>query len=305
MSGYGGSVGGFEYGGGDSYGGSNGMFGGGDFDGGGGFMADSNENGFGSPSGTTPKKSSIRERQTLMPLTLAQLSKATQDVAGDTWLINDNEIHLVTVVGCILDRREQSTSVSYDVEDGTGKITVKHWFDQDESPEALTRRQECTEGRYIRCVGKINEFGGQKNVIAFHVNLIGSLDELAHHFLECIYVRCKIQQAKKNPGMRQPSFGSPGQVNFANGASNGGQRALQSNAFEEAHEGLTHAQRLVIQAFEQDGGAEAGRQIDSVIAECTAQGLSAQECQAAVSHFAEEGLIYATIDDRHFKYTRG
>jgi len=214
-------------------------------------------------------------------------------------MLDGTEVYQVVVYGCVIERREQSTSNTYVIEDGTGRTTVRQWFGDDDTALQIAKRAECTEGKYVRIVGKVNEFNGNKNVNGFHVSAVTDPNELVHHFLDCMHVHAKLKQLKAAPA--QPNFGAAGAVNF-NGVSQGGQ-ALQSTAFQEASNGMTPAQRAVAEAFQNDDGAEEGRPVASVINECKMKGFSEDELRKAVEYCAQDGIIYTTVGEDYYKST--
>jgi len=78
---------------------------------------------------TTPKKGNKSGVQSIYPVTVHQILEATQD-PNESFLIANNEVHLITFVGSVLNGSENTTSTNYSVEDGTGQIDVRIWIDQ-------------------------------------------------------------------------------------------------------------------------------------------------------------------------------
>merc|ERR1719305_1794840 len=89
---------------------------------GGGFAAD---NSSGSQDAQGAKRS--RENDALMPLTIKQIFAATQDAPDDMFMVDGKEAAQVSLVGCVVELVVQSTNISYQLEDGTGRLEVKQW----------------------------------------------------------------------------------------------------------------------------------------------------------------------------------
>eukprot|EP00967_Tisochrysis_lutea_P148311 scaffold283107_cov40-Tisochrysis_lutea.AAC.2 len=103
--------------------------------GGGGFNVDN--------SGPDGKAKSNKDKQSLLPVTIKQLKNAPSAASGEqTFTVDGQELHQVTVIGLILSADEQNTNLQYTLDDGTDDILVKMWVDQDNEDETVERRAQ-------------------------------------------------------------------------------------------------------------------------------------------------------------------
>lgn len=130
----------------------------------------------------------------------------------DVWW-TDNFLPIqITFIGRINSINQQSTHISYVLDDGTSTMEVKKWLDQYDNDFEAERRDafkyglfhpHCTshwvsdwktffdyhsEGSYVRVTGHLRSFHNKKSMVAFHIRAVESADEIAHHNLEAIFV---------------------------------------------------------------------------------------------------------------------
>lgn len=75
----------------------------------------------------------------MIPVTMKQLLSATQEEAEGSLYLNGKELSQVRVLGRVISTKEQSTAMSFILEDGTGKMEVKKWAeDQDDTSGAMS-----------------------------------------------------------------------------------------------------------------------------------------------------------------------
>ena len=65
---------------------------------------------------------------------------ATQDPSGDLFVIDNNAVHNVKIMGIIEMTEEHATNVTYRINDGTGVIECKLWVEKD---KASSRHRVC------------------------------------------------------------------------------------------------------------------------------------------------------------------
>jgi hypothetical protein len=91
---------------------------------------------FDSPNGK--KKASTN--QSLRPVTCKQLIEATQAHADAPLMVDGQELGQVTIVGCIVKINEQSTNLALQIDDGTGIVDVRMWYEDGESDFMAQKR---------------------------------------------------------------------------------------------------------------------------------------------------------------------
>ena len=69
----------------------------------------------------------------MLPVSIKQLIGASQE-DGDSMKVDGRETNQVTVVALVLGVTENSSSVNYTLDDGTGTIDARVWLDQVRHP---------------------------------------------------------------------------------------------------------------------------------------------------------------------------
>jgi hypothetical protein len=113
---------------------------------------------------------------------------------------------MVKLVAAVRNHEERSTNVYVDVEDGTGLVQVKVWVNEGDECSAASnlRRDAATDHTYIRIVGQIREFDGQRQIVANDVRPVSTGNELTHHLLEVAHSyekHVKVQSDADTMGM--------------------------------------------------------------------------------------------------------
>ncbi|CAM6094748.1 unnamed protein product [Calypogeia fissa] len=283
---------------------------GGSLFGGGGFMpsqsgaALNNDSSF-SPGGATTKRNT--QNTGLLPLTVKQLSMASQRPADDNFYVDGQEVNNITLVGMIHSKEEKATDVSFQLDDFTGRIEVKKWIDGQDSEELSDLRNLRNES-YVRVHGHLRSFQGKRNVVAFSVRAIEDFNEITFHFLECIFVH--LTQTKKTQGVSNiPTnagvYGAP--VNATGTLNQGANNTSSYNQYSAppaAPMGGNSADafRKRVQAFFEEPSStklEYGLHRNDVMQRMV--GFTREQVNDAIDFLVNEGHVYSTIDDDHFK----
>jgi replication factor A2 len=272
---------------------------------GGGFAADN-----GSQSqGSQGDGKRDRANDTLMPVTVKQLLAATQDQPDDSFMIDGKEATQVSLAGCVVEMSVQSTNVSYQLEDATGRIEVKQWINAEEGEAAASARAQITENMYVRVVGNIRAFKDTRNVIAYSVQAVTDHNAVTTHFLECIFVHLhntkgQLAGAAGTVGAAAAgqTFGAPAQQGAAAGGGGGG--GLGAKQQISAGAGGDDINSIVKECYEGAPDDETGLSVADVHQMVQAKGAhSVDAVRKAVSFLANEGHLYSTVDEEHYKST--
>mmetsp|Transcript_37929 Transcript_37929/g.56773 ORF Transcript_37929/g.56773 Transcript_37929/m.56773 type:complete len:291 (-) Transcript_37929:95-967(-) len=283
---------GFEYGGSP-------MAGGGDA---GGFGGGASQGSGGAGGGGRPRKG--YDEQTLIPVTIKMIkntvSTSNQEGTGSLALTDERELHQVKFVGAIRNCDPQSTNITYEVEDGTGLIMVKQWLDDSDNSALEQMRQECQPNTYVRVIGQVKEYDGQKQVLGYSVRKVSSGNELTHHMLEVVFSAEKYKKSNQIVGLPQAQpFGSglSSGVGFGGG---GGNMAMTSSMGGGGGGG--DVTNVVLDFIKEKGELlEVGADVNECIRSYAGQ-FSESQIRQAVEKLASEGLIYSTINEDNYKY---
>ncbi|RDD37685.1 Replication protein A 32 kDa subunit [Trichoplax sp. H2] len=269
----------------DVGGGSN--FGGGISGGGGGFIQDQprGTSGSGTPISGSQDKKNTNRTHSLIPVTVAQLLKATED-QGDTYQISGREVYQITFVGVIRSVTESAAYTQYAVDDMTeSPISVRRWVDSEETANDRNRKSDCREDTYVRVVGHLRALQGVRYVMAINIQPIEDCNEITYHILEVIHSHLLQTKGPAIPTTEHKNTSNVIQTDFAGGNEIKSLSGLQQQVYS------------CISASNADQGHSI-REISQRL-----RGISENEIRNATEFLSKEGHIYSTIDDDHFKST--
>ncbi|KAM0973770.1 hypothetical protein ACFX2I_016933 [Malus domestica] len=263
---------------------------------GGGFMA-SQSTQFGD---STPSPAKRRETHGLVPVTVKQVSEAYQ--SGDeksNFVISGADVANVSVVGMVFDKAERNTDVDFTVDDGTGRIKCRRWVNENFDSREM---QEIEDGMYVRVNGHLKVFQGVRQIVAFSVRPVKNFDEVAFHFIECIHTHLltsKLQLQGNAATQAQPMDSS---LNTPVRSGSTGYQTAPSNQFsgQVSVDGLKSCDQLVLDYLQQPSsiGKEKGIHRDELSQHLK---VPVGKILEAIRSLEEEGLIYSTIDEFHYK----
>ncbi|XP_027368762.1 replication protein A 32 kDa subunit B [Abrus precatorius] len=130
--------------------------------------------------------SKSRDAQPLLPLTVKQINDAVQSTDDKINLIIDGvDVNNITLVGRVCNKAGRITDVTFVLDDGTGRIDCIKWLQEAiETNEA----EGITDGMYVRLHGHLKGFQGKRTLNVFSFRPVTDFNEIAHHFIDCIYV---------------------------------------------------------------------------------------------------------------------
>ncbi|KAL7685305.1 putative replication factor A protein [Plasmopara halstedii] len=272
--------GGYEAYGNDDYGGN-----------GGGFMSSQ-------PSGSqaTPNKRGLGA-QSIFPVTVKQLQSL--NTGDDDLRLDGQELSTVRLVGLLTNLTPQSTSVRFQLDDGSGAFDCQYFVNADEdTSEAVLR-----EGSYVRVVGKLRSFQGKTSLSCFSVGTIEDMNELTHHLLEVIYVHCYNTKGPlhgSKADVTMTSFNTPTKaVNHWNQPATeiyggGMEDGLMDSTFSPEQKAILDVLGTC--------SSNCGLKIDQIYTNLKSQ-ITEQQLRSALNYLMNEGHVYSTIDEDHFKRT--
>jgi len=292
----GGAFGGGAQFGADQFGGAQG--------GGGGFMQEpqiDNSAPDGKPKGN-------KDRQSLIPVTIKQLKNAPAMTNGEQgFTLDGRDLYQVTAVGLITQADEQATNLQYTIDDGTDMIMVKMWVDADADDQFAEKRAQWKEGVIVRVIGTLRSFNNTKSIVAYSIQPITDKNEYTFHFIEVVHTHLRHTKGPPPAAAAPTGFAAPG--GYAAGspaggmgmaASSGGPAPMQVQQAAPKHS----INDLVLKFFQHKGESnDAGATIADAAGALASNGLSPDTVRTTVNELVDEGHLYSTIDDDHFKAT--
>ncbi|XP_072102638.1 replication protein A 32 kDa subunit [Mobula birostris] len=256
--------------------------------GGGGYMQ--SPGGFGSPVGGSQSDRKTRSRtQQIVPCTVSQLMSASQ--TEDIFRIGEVELSQVTVVGIIKDSEKAPTNILYKLDDMTGPpMDVRQWVDTD---EAGSENIVVPPGTYVKVAGHLRSFQNKKSLVAFKIMPLEDMNELTSHMLEVVQAHLLLNKPQSVPGGSSLALHS----SVRNEA---GPVGIYAGANDALMNGLTSQQSQVLNLIRNCREQE-GMSIDYM--KRTLKNMNIVAIKQAVEFLSNEGHIYSTVDEDHFRST--
>lgn len=286
----------------------------GDYDssGGGGFIQSQG----GSASNTTGQSGAKKGSSTsLIPCAISQVLMAAPGGADSAQagglVVNDVELNTVSVCGIVRKIEIANTNVTYVVDDFSAPpIEIKQWIDPNEDD---VNNLEVGENDYVRVFGSVRSFKGVRNIVSFKIEKLTDMNEMTLHLIEVMHAHLAIQKRHLGGGGGQAG-GSFGSSSAGVGSGGGGGYSytasttsnftpMDTGNMSSIHDqGLSGVQKQVyevITSFKSEMGISSS-EIRGILT-----AVSQNEVKKAIDFLADEGHIYSTIDDDHFKSTSG
>ncbi|KAL6053286.1 hypothetical protein STEG23_009381 [Scotinomys teguina] len=259
-------------------------FGGSTYGGAGGYTQ--SPGGFGSPTPSQAEKKSRVRAQYLVPCTISQLLSAT--LTDEVFKIGNVEISQVTIVGIIRHAEKAPTNIVYKIDDMTAApMDVRQWVDTDDASGENTVVPPET---YVKVAGHLRSFQNKKSLVAFKIIPLEDMNEFTAHILEVINSHLMLSKVSSQLSAGKPSISNPGMGEPGN---------FNGNNFMPAN-GLTVTQNQVLNLIKACPRPE-GLNFQDLRNQL--QHMPVASIKQAVDFLCNEGHIYSTVDDDHFKST--
>ncbi|XP_059195753.1 replication protein A 32 kDa subunit [Centropristis striata] len=250
--------------------------------------------GFASPAASQggEKKGRTRANQ-IIPCTVSQLMSASQ--ADEAFRVGDVEVAQVTIVGIIRSTDKSMTNIQYKVDDMTGApMDVKQWVDtEDPGVDSAV----LPPGTYVKVSGNLRSFQNHRSVVAFSVRPLEDMNEITSHMLEVVQAHMALSKPNTMSGAgggmssNITSMSKPGLTNT------GGSYA---GAMDMANNGLSGNQNQVLSLIR---GCPDPQGISIYDVKQRLGTMSMAIIKQAVDFLSNEGHIFSTIDEDHYKST--
>jgi len=281
---------------------------------GGGFVSGNNENFNQSNTGAPQKRVIPYDERKLSQVTIKQIKTAPPAQADDPVMIDESEIGQLHMIARVVAIDVQSSHTSYQLNDYTGTLDAKQWSNDDQQPQGAN----LTEGAWVHIFGRINSFQGKCSVNVFDVYPVTDFNEITHHFTEVIFAHLSnLERAEKQKlqmqdggmqmggsmGMSSNNGNSnmgPGYSNDQGMGGNGGNTGWNGNSMNQ-DDGRPVIQQMVLKIVKSPefANSETGCNVNSIFDKLPNENV--QSIREAIDMLAEEGVMYSTLDDEHYK----
>lgn len=223
--------------------------------------------------------------------------------------LDNVEVFSVRIVGTIHSIEAHATNVMYKISDGTGMLDCKSFIEKEGVGSA--KFADCREQSLVRVNGNIRIYEGHKSLMIFHMSVIHDWNELTHHLLESIHTHLKNTRGPLPSGVQGQG---QGQAFGQHGQSMHDAMAMRQNVSVFAKTEHTGAQNAVVelrdkivQAYRILGDSDSGAGFPEVLGQLAQMGapISMHQLKHEVEYLANEGTLYTTIDETHYRTTDG
>lgn len=234
----------------------------------------------GTPSGGEKKR---QRAQNLVPVSV----RTILDCGEDSLKVEGQEVGMVTVVGKVLSVEHAETKSTYVLEDDSGSVEAVHWVEE----TSAAKNDGVSEGTHARIVGSVRSQSDKKYVMIFRISPVECPEEVDAHKLEILHAKLKIKQlAEKENAAIGANAGGLSNSMMTSSSSSG-----VSNSFGNAKHDAVYK---MVAGCDRDEGI--GR--DELFQQLASR-MSKNDVNASLTFLSEDGHIYSTTDDDHFKTT--
>jgi len=222
----------------------------------------------------------------VVPVTTKGISDMTHD--DSVFKYEGVEINQITIVGSIVHCEQKTMNVVYNLDDGLGNVMVNHWVSNDDNNGDDEKIYEI--GNFVRVTAKVRLFQSKTSLTVLFIRKIDDTNEIITHILECMKFKKMMQKKTSSSGMVGGN-----KTSFMNDSSQGYEQASQN-----VNHGFDNIQKQVHELVAKTESPE-GMGIPEI--QRTLRGLNATQIRQAVDFLTNEGHIYSTINDQHFRIT--
>ncbi|MED6186711.1 hypothetical protein PIB30_069377 [Stylosanthes scabra] len=199
----------------------------------------------------------------------------------------------VTLVGRICNKNGMITEVHFVLDDGTGKIECNKWLQEAAESNEV---DGIMDGVYVRLHGQLKGLNGKRILNVFSFRPVTDFNEIANHFIECIYVH--LYNSKQKAAVPNQQYAT----NSATITPTKAYQGLPPNQFSGQHNnGQTRPEDVVLDILHlpQHSALEGGVSIKLIEEHLR---LPKDKLMLAIKNLIDEGQIYEAISD-HYKST--
>ncbi|XP_065344432.1 replication protein A 32 kDa subunit-like [Cloeon dipterum] len=201
---------------------------------------------------------------------------------GDSFTIGSMEITLVKVLARVKQITVSAVKTEYLLEDETGSMVGVQWRDGDSgNDEEVT--SPVVENSLCMVVGSIREVESKKNLLVLNICAVDNPSLVTQHLLSIIHTKLSAAVMEGNAVAPMDVAAAP-----VNGHANGMPAPTTKN-------------EIIAQFIKRAGaGIEVGVDRKQIVQEYSKQ-YTVKEIDEALAYLCDEGQLYTTSDDSHYK----
>nr|XP_019946116.1 PREDICTED: replication protein A 32 kDa subunit-like [Paralichthys olivaceus] len=221
----------------------------------------------------------------ILPCTVSQLLSAPQD-SNDTFTICRCELNQVSVVGIIRGFSPFPANIQYSVDDMTGPLlNVKQWLNKEDSGTVTA----ASPGTYVKVTGSLRNSRGKRFLMATSVRCIKDLNEITSHMLEVVQAHMELSGKVYDVNMNTtlPSMSGRCSVGRPEGILPNGLSTIQAQVFDIIRKFSDHNEGISLHDLRTQ-----------------LHYLRLTDIRSSLTFLLNEGHVFSTIDEHHFKSSR-
>ncbi len=212
--------------------------------------------------------------------------------AGEEGLkIESLEVGMITVVGKVESVEHADTKSTYRIKDDTGAFEAVHWIDESSGNRV---EEGIHEGSFARVVGSIRSQQDKKYVMVFRIAAVECEEEVDAHALEILHAKLKIKEMLEKENAAIGANAGGGLANSMVGVGAGGNSGNSSSFGNAKHDSVY---KMVAGCNREEGMSR------EELAQALSSRMSKADVDQALEFLSDEGHIYSTTDEDHFKTT--
>jgi len=249
-----------------------------------------------SPSGSqgSPSTAKTPASQSLRPVTIAQVRKATQMHSDADWVVDDSPIGQITVVAELFHHAAFTTNRTFGLDDGTARIEAKMWMDTPDNQLketwrglTLTNSPGGLKPVFVRVTGSIKTHNNKRHIHASNIRIVKDPSEVYFHILEVISVNVTLQKGLPSRSGQQQSGTDNGQSAYT----------IQSRP-SQAQKMFSPMADEVVHYLQTAPPNPEGIFVGDI---AKSLNCNAMELSTTVDKLIDDGFIFTTIDDSHIQ----
>ncbi|KAK5625042.1 hypothetical protein RRF57_000758 [Xylaria bambusicola] len=228
--------------------------------------------------------------ESLRPVTIKQIIDAEPAYAGEaSFRIDGLDVKQVTIVGQVRAIMQQTTNITYRIDDGTGTIEVKQWLDADKQDAASDSGPSFREEDYVRVWGRLKSFNSKRHVGAHVIKPVRDFNEVNYHLLEATYVHLFFTRGGP------PQDGGMGMG--GGGMAGGDDSMFVDDGNDARYRGYSQKAKKMFDYLSRSGNPTEGIHMQVISREAS---MTIQDVMTAAEELLSHGTIYTTMDDETF-----
>ncbi|CAB3381261.1 Hypothetical predicted protein [Cloeon dipterum] len=238
--------------------------------------------GFFDESMTSPtvekKRDGPKRDQSIGNVTIQQILACN----GDSFTIGSMEITLVKVLARVKQITVSAVKTEYLLEDETGSMVGVQWRDGDSGNEEDVT-SPVVENSLCMVVGSIREVESKKNLLVLNICAVDNPSLVTQHLLSIIHMKLSAAVMEANP--MAPAIAAP----------------AAANGHDNVMPVPTNKNEIIALFIKKTGsGSEVGVNRDRIVQEFSKR-YTVKEIDEALAYLCDEGQLYTTSDDSHYK----